>query len=82
MKFLSLCLGVCMCMFLGAAGQNRMVFSKVKNTYLPVILNDLKFVSSQGDVGCGKTVVAFLACMEVIGAGYQVGPHGFIVGRW
>lgn len=71
-----------MCMFLGAAGQNRMVFSKVKNTYLPVILNDLKFVSSQGDVGCGKTVVAFLACMEVIGAGYQVGPHGFIVGRW
>ncbi|KAH7835242.1 hypothetical protein Vadar_024321 [Vaccinium darrowii] len=25
----------------------------------------------QGDVGCGKTVVAFLACMEVIGAGYQ-----------
>lgn len=26
----------------------------------------------QGDVGCGKTVVAFLACMEVIGSGYQV----------
>ncbi|XP_022150022.1 ATP-dependent DNA helicase homolog RECG, chloroplastic isoform X2 [Momordica charantia] len=25
----------------------------------------------QGDVGCGKTVVAFLACMEVIGIGYQ-----------
>ncbi|KAI7736516.1 hypothetical protein M8C21_003516, partial [Ambrosia artemisiifolia] len=25
----------------------------------------------QGDVGCGKTVVAFLACMEVIGSGYQ-----------
>lgn len=25
----------------------------------------------QGDVGCGKTVVAFLACMEVIGLGYQ-----------
>lgn len=25
----------------------------------------------QGDVGCGKTVVAFLACMEVIGTGYQ-----------
>ncbi|KAL0463478.1 UNVERIFIED_CONTAM: ATP-dependent DNA helicaseRECG, chloroplastic [Sesamum latifolium] len=24
-----------------------------------------------GDVGCGKTVVAFLACMEVIGSGYQ-----------
>lgn len=29
-------------------------------------------VSFQGDVGCGKTVVAFLACMEVIGSGYQV----------
>ncbi|KAG9450085.1 hypothetical protein H6P81_010050 [Aristolochia fimbriata] len=25
----------------------------------------------QGDVGCGKTVVAFLACMEVIDAGFQ-----------
>ncbi|XP_031742292.1 ATP-dependent DNA helicase homolog RECG, chloroplastic isoform X2 [Cucumis sativus] len=25
----------------------------------------------QGDVGCGKTIVAFLACMEVIGTGYQ-----------
>ncbi|PIA33547.1 hypothetical protein AQUCO_04100169v1 [Aquilegia coerulea] len=25
----------------------------------------------QGDVGCGKTIVAFLACMEVIGLGYQ-----------
>ncbi|XP_038892968.1 ATP-dependent DNA helicase homolog RECG, chloroplastic isoform X2 [Benincasa hispida] len=25
----------------------------------------------QGDVGCGKTVVAFLACMEVIGTGCQ-----------
>ncbi|GAB2279989.1 hypothetical protein Dimus_014626 [Dionaea muscipula] len=25
----------------------------------------------QGDVGCGKTVVAFLACMEVLGSGYQ-----------
>ncbi|XP_075522343.1 ATP-dependent DNA helicase homolog RECG1, chloroplastic/mitochondrial isoform X2 [Primulina tabacum] len=25
----------------------------------------------KGDVGCGKTVVAFLACMEVIGSGYQ-----------
>ena len=26
----------------------------------------------QGDVGCGKTIVAFLACMEVISSGYQV----------
>ncbi|XP_074328704.1 ATP-dependent DNA helicase homolog RECG1, chloroplastic/mitochondrial isoform X1 [Apium graveolens] len=25
----------------------------------------------QGDVGCGKTVVAFLACMEVIASGFQ-----------
>ncbi|MQL84296.1 hypothetical protein Taro_016796, partial [Colocasia esculenta] len=25
----------------------------------------------QGDVGCGKTVVAFLACMEVIDSGFQ-----------
>ncbi|KAH0869429.1 hypothetical protein HID58_076451 [Brassica napus] len=25
----------------------------------------------QGDVGCGKTVVAFLACMEVVASGYQ-----------
>jgi ATP-dependent DNA helicase RecG len=25
----------------------------------------------QGDVGCGKTMVAFLACMEVVGSGYQ-----------
>lgn len=45
------------------------LFSKVK---ICCILKDLKFVYSQGDVGCGKTVVAFLACMEVIGAGYQV----------
>lgn len=28
--------------------------------------------SFQGDVGCGKTVVAFLACMEVLGSGFQV----------
>ncbi|KAG9136427.1 hypothetical protein Leryth_023357 [Lithospermum erythrorhizon] len=33
----------------------------------PVPMNRLL----QGDVGCGKTVVAFLACMEVIGCGYQ-----------
>ncbi|GMP80866.1 hypothetical protein CsSME_00035807 [Camellia sinensis var. sinensis] len=33
----------------------------------PVPMNRLL----QGDVGCGKTVVAFLACMEVIGADYQ-----------
>ncbi|KAJ4709762.1 ATP-dependent DNA helicase RecG [Melia azedarach] len=33
----------------------------------PVPMNRLL----QGDVGCGKTAVAFLACMEVIGSGYQ-----------
>jgi RecG-like helicase len=27
----------------------------------------------QGDVGCGKTIVAFLALLEVIDAGFQVG---------
>lgn len=26
----------------------------------------------QGDVGCGKTIVAFLACMEVVNSGFQV----------
>ncbi|KAG2653404.1 hypothetical protein PVAP13_1NG455519 [Panicum virgatum] len=25
----------------------------------------------QGDVGCGKTIVAFLACMEVVSSGFQ-----------
>ncbi|CAH2056686.1 unnamed protein product [Thlaspi arvense] len=35
----------------------------------PVPMNRLL----QGDVGCGKTVVAFLACMEVIAAGHQDG---------
>ncbi|XP_042033793.1 ATP-dependent DNA helicase homolog RECG, chloroplastic-like [Salvia splendens] len=33
----------------------------------PVPMNRLL----QGDVGCGKTVVAFLSCMEVIASGYQ-----------
>ncbi|CAM0944576.1 unnamed protein product [Alopecurus aequalis] len=35
----------------------------------PVPMNRLL----QGDVGCGKTVVAFLACMEVVNAGFQAG---------
>lgn len=26
-------------------------------------------------MGCGKTVVAFLALLEVVDAGYQVLPH-------
>ncbi|KAG8059662.1 hypothetical protein GUJ93_ZPchr0002g26208 [Zizania palustris] len=33
----------------------------------PVPMNRLL----QGDVGCGKTIVAFLACMEVISSGFQ-----------
>ncbi|XP_020583637.1 ATP-dependent DNA helicase homolog RECG, chloroplastic isoform X2 [Phalaenopsis equestris] len=33
----------------------------------PVPMNRLL----QGDVGCGKTVVAFLACLEVIASGFQ-----------
>ncbi|GAB4840403.1 hypothetical protein Ancab_021171 [Ancistrocladus abbreviatus] len=33
----------------------------------PVPMNRLL----QGDVGCGKTIVAFLACVEVLGSGYQ-----------
>ncbi|KAL6635002.1 hypothetical protein ACP70R_027673 [Stipagrostis hirtigluma subsp. patula] len=33
----------------------------------PVPMNRLL----QGDVGCGKTVVAFLACMEVVSSGFQ-----------
>lgn len=33
----------------------------------PVPMNRLL----QGDVGCGKTIVALLACMEVIGSGFQ-----------
>ncbi|TYK29009.1 ATP-dependent DNA helicase-like protein RECG [Cucumis melo var. makuwa] len=34
-------------------------------------VTDTKCSEEPGDVGCGKTVVAFLACMEVIGTGYQ-----------
>jgi len=41
--------------------------------YINIVIDLKESVSFQGDVGCGKTVVAFLACMEVIGAGYQVG---------
>ncbi|KAK3027653.1 LOW QUALITY PROTEIN: hypothetical protein RJ639_040616 [Escallonia herrerae] len=37
-------------------------------TAVSEIIWDLK---RQVDVGCGKTVVSFLACMEVIGSGYQ-----------
>lgn len=40
---------------------------------------DMIILLFQGDVGCGKTVVAFLACMEVIGSGYQVGHCKFLM---
>jgi len=33
----------------------------------PVPMNRLL----QGDVGCGKTIIAFLACMEVVSSGFQ-----------
>lgn len=42
------------------------------NTRKLFLLLIFLFASYQGDVGCGKTVVAFLACMEVIGSDYQV----------
>ncbi|KAL8150780.1 hypothetical protein V2J09_020588 [Rumex salicifolius] len=45
----------------------------------------------QGDVGCGKTIVAFLGCMEVLGLGYQglqsgdislvIGTHSLIADK-
>ncbi|AQK74119.1 ATP-dependent DNA helicase homolog RECG chloroplastic [Zea mays] len=37
----------------------------------------------QGDVGCGKTIVAFLACMEVVNSGFQglkTGEIGMVIG--
>lgn len=37
------------------------------------------FFPFQGDVGCGKTIVAFLACMEVIGLGFQVGKQFVVI---
>uniref|UniRef100_A0A0D9VK39 Helicase C-terminal domain-containing protein n=1 Tax=Leersia perrieri TaxID=77586 RepID=A0A0D9VK39_9ORYZ len=53
----------------------------------PVPMNRLL----QGDVGCGKTVVAFLACMEVISSGFQglktgeiamvIGTHSLIADK-
>ncbi|XP_028776611.1 ATP-dependent DNA helicase homolog RECG, chloroplastic isoform X2 [Neltuma alba] len=49
------------------AGQLRAVSEIIWDLKRPVPMNRLL----QGDVGCGKTVVAFLACMEVIGSGYQ-----------
>ncbi|XP_031401073.1 ATP-dependent DNA helicase homolog RECG, chloroplastic isoform X2 [Punica granatum] len=49
------------------SGQLNAVSEIIWDLKRPVPMNRLL----QGDVGCGKTVVAFLACMEVIGSGYQ-----------
>lgn len=35
----------------------------------------------QGDVGCGKTVIALVACIEVIESGYQVSCCGLLLWR-
>lgn len=49
------------------SGQLQAVSEIIWDLKRPVPMNRLL----QGDVGCGKTIVAFLACMEVIGSGYQ-----------
>ncbi|XP_043806814.1 ATP-dependent DNA helicase homolog RECG, chloroplastic isoform X4 [Manihot esculenta] len=49
------------------SSQLSAVSEIIRDLKRPVPMNRLL----QGDVGCGKTVVAFLACMEVIGSGYQ-----------
>ncbi|KAJ1425409.1 P-loop containing nucleoside triphosphate hydrolase [Sesbania bispinosa] len=49
------------------SGQLQAVSEIIWDLKRPVPMNRLL----QGDVGCGKTVVAFLACMEVIASGYQ-----------
>ncbi|XP_062111094.1 ATP-dependent DNA helicase homolog RECG, chloroplastic isoform X2 [Humulus lupulus] len=49
------------------SSQLRAVSEIIWDLKQPVPMNRLL----QGDVGCGKTIVAFLACMEVIGSGYQ-----------
>lgn len=50
------------------SGQLQAVSEIIWDLKRPVPMNRLL----QGDVGCGKTIVAFLACIEVIGSGYQV----------
>lgn len=47
--------------------QQNAVSEIIYDLKRPVPMNRLL----QGDVGCGKTVVAFLACMEVLGSGFQ-----------
>ncbi|XVF02841.1 hypothetical protein REPUB_Repub04eG0209200 [Reevesia pubescens] len=49
------------------SGQLSAISEIIWDLKRPVPMNRLL----QGDVGCGKTVVAFLACMEVIASGYQ-----------
>ncbi|ONK66319.1 uncharacterized protein A4U43_C06F6510 [Asparagus officinalis] len=47
--------------------QQNAVSEIIYDLKRPVPMNRLL----QGDVGCGKTVVAFLACMEVVSSGFQ-----------
>ncbi|KAK8526259.1 hypothetical protein V6N12_020737 [Hibiscus sabdariffa] len=49
------------------SGQLSAISEIIWDLKRPIPMNRLL----QGDVGCGKTVVAFLACMEVIASGYQ-----------
>ncbi|KAI4377493.1 hypothetical protein MLD38_015107 [Melastoma candidum] len=48
-------------------GQLTAISEIIWDLKQPIPMNRLL----QGDVGCGKTVVAFLACVEVIGSGFQ-----------
>ncbi|KAJ7522453.1 hypothetical protein O6H91_18G011400 [Diphasiastrum complanatum] len=47
--------------------QIKVISEIICDLQKPVPMNRLL----QGDVGCGKTIVAFLALLEVVGAGYQ-----------
>ncbi|TYI93961.1 hypothetical protein E1A91_D02G171300v1 [Gossypium mustelinum] len=49
------------------SGQLSAISEIIWDLKRPVPMNRLL----QGDVGCGKTIVAFLACVEVIASGYQ-----------
>ncbi|CAI5972643.1 unnamed protein product, partial [Closterium sp. NIES-65] len=50
------------------AGQMQAAREIISDMNWPVPMSRLL----QGDVGCGKTVVALLACMEAVAHGYQV----------
>lgn len=48
-------------------GQENVATEIMRDLRRPTLMNRLL----QGDVGCGKTVVALLAIMDVVGRGYQ-----------